>query len=199
MFSGIVEESASVVDFTMLDGLAKLTVQSELDHSRTKLGDSILINGVCLTVVKKEALELTFELALETLRRTTLGKLRKGDRVNLERSLALGDRLHGHFVFGHVDSVASLVSREPDGTCERLSFTMPKDFKNCVVTKGSISISGVSLTVGETSPDKFCVYIVPHTAEVTILSRLKPGDEVNIEVDMLARYVQASLRGAGNA
>lgn len=199
MFSGIVEESAKVAEFSKLDGLARLTVRSGLDHSKTKLGDSILINGVCLTVVKKDGAELTFELALETLRRTTMGDIKAGDIVNLERSLALGDRLHGHFVFGHVDSTAKLLSREPDGGCERLTFSLPEEYRSCVVTKGSISLSGVSLTVGETGSDRFCVYIVPHTAEVTILSSLKPGDRVNIEVDMLARYVQASLKGAGHA
>lgn len=189
MFSGIVEESAEVVSFDKAREPARLEVKSSLDHAETKLGDSIAISGVCLTVVKKEGQKLSFELAAETLRRSTLGELKAGDRVHLERSLKLGDRLHGHFVFGHVDTTIELVSRTNDGKCDRLEWRFPKEFRQYIASKGSVSISGTSLTVGEVTDNTFSVYIIPHTSEVTTLSQLPVGGRANFEVDMLARYV----------
>lgn len=196
MFSGIVEEAAVVVSCRAEATSARLTVKSALDHSRTQLGDSICIDGVCLTVVELDSQGiLSFDLASETLRRSTLGARRPGDRVNLERSLALGDRLHGHFVFGHVDARIKLLARRSEGTCDRLVWSLPSELRHLVVSKGSVSLSGVSLTVGEVDATTFSVYIVPHTASVTTLEGLGVGDEANFEVDMLARYVSAALAG----
>lgn len=193
MFSGIVEESALVLVMDTAREPARLVVRSKLDHTETKLGDSICISGVCLTVISKTAGDLSFELAQETLRRSTLGTLRAGDTVNLERSLQLGDRLHGHFVFGHVDSTIELVSRTNDGKCDRLEWRFPSQMRPYFASKGSVSISGVSLTLGEITADTFSVYIIPHTSEVTILSSIPVGGRANLEVDMLARYVRESL------
>jgi riboflavin synthase len=193
MFSGIVEESAQVVSIEKTREPVRLVIKSGLDHASTKLGDSICISGVCLTVVAKNSGNLSFDLAQETLRRSTLGSLSAGDRVNLERSLQLGDRLHGHFVFGHVDATIELVSRTNDGKCDRLEWKFPKELRSYFASKGSVSISGISLTLGEVTDTTFSVYIIPHTSEVTILSSIKVGGAANLEIDMLSRYVHESL------
>jgi len=196
VFSGIVEEAATVASYRQSADEAKLVIQSRLDHSKTRLGDSICIDGVCLTVVAHDGKgALSFDLASETIRRSTLGGKKSGDKVNLERSLALGDRLHGHFVFGHVDARITLLMRKNEGTCDRLLWSLPPEFRHMVVSKGSVSLSGVSLTVGEVDDKSFSVYIIPHTSDVTTLQSLKVGDEANFEVDMLARYVNSALKG----
>lgn len=194
MFSGIVEEAAKVR--RVIDGARKLVIASALDHSQTKLGDSIAIDGVCLTVVELTADGISFDLAEETLRRTTLGSLKNGALVNLERSLKIGDRLHGHFVFGHVDGVGELLSREADGANDKLTFSYPTALCGLLTEKGSVSVSGISLTLGEVTPEQFSVYIIPHTNSLTKLSTLKPGDKVNLEADMLARYTKSILECA---
>lgn len=193
MFSGIVEESAHVVSIEKTKEPVRLVVKSALDHSGTKLGDSICISGVCLTVVAREGGTLSFDLAQETLRRSTLGSLRNGEKVNLERSLQLGDRLHGHFVFGHVDATIELVSRTNDGKCDRLEWKFSPELRSYFASKGSVSISGVSLTLGEVTDSTFSVYIIPHTSDITILSSIAVGGKANLEIDMLARYVHESL------
>ncbi len=192
MFSGIVEESAKVLRVEGGSSLKTIAVESSLDHTGTKIGDSICVNGICLTVVRKDGKNVFFEISAESLRRSTLGDLRPGDRVNLERSLKLGDRIHGHLVFGHVDGVITLISRRRDGESERLEWRFPVEFKKFITSKGSISISGVSLTVGEVDGDKFSVYVIPHTLGVTTLASLPVGHKANLEVDMLARYVHAA-------
>ncbi len=196
MFSGIVEETATVILFEL--GSRRLRIKSGLDHSATKLGDSILIDGVCLTVVNQKlsgppGAELTFDLAEETIRRSTLGQLVAGGQVNLERSLQIGERLHGHFVFGHVDAVGQLVNREKDGQNDRLTISYPPALAGLIAEKGSISISGVSLTVGEVTEKTFNVYIIPHTNSVTKISKIAIGEKLNLEADMLARYTRSIL------
>lgn len=196
MFSGIVEEAAEVVSISRNDP-ARLVIRSRLDHSKSMIGDSIAIDGVCLTLVEKSGQNLSFDVLNETLRRSSLGSLASGMRVNLERSLEVGSRLHGHFVFGHVDATIELIRREPDGNCDRLTWSLPDGYGMFLVSKGSVSISGISLTVGEVTRDTFSVYIIPHTAEITILSGMKPGMRANLEVDMLARYVHSIMSGSG--
>lgn len=198
MFAGIVEEAATITQIERKSGLTRLSVQTTLDIETTKLGDSICIEGVCLTVVEKKQNSVLFELSDETLRRSTLGGLQIGARVNFERSLKVGSRIDGHFVFGHVDGTAELLSREPDGECERLTWGLPEALIGFVAEKGSVSLGGVSLTVGEVGKDRFSVYIIPHTAQVTTLGDVPIGGRVNFEVDMLARYVHAALRGRGS-
>lgn len=197
MFSGIVEECAEVIELKEAHPASRLVIRSGLDHEETCLGDSIAISGVCLTVVENKNGLLSFELASETLRRTTLGELARGSPVNLERSLRVNSRLHGHFVFGHVDSVISLLARERDGECDKLVWELPAPLRGFIAPKGSISISGVSLTVGEVLEDRFSVYIIPHTAHLTTLGTLKAGASANVEIDMLARYVHSLLSCTG--
>lgn len=194
MFCGIVEEVARVVSLSRNGSGKRLTISSTLDHAKTALGDSIAIDGVCLTVVKKTGSELEFDLAEETLRRTTLGGLISGTGVNLERSLAGASRNSGHFVFGHVDSHLTLKSRVAEAGSERFTWQVDPKYIPYICEKGSVSISGVSLTVGVVTEDSFCVYLVPHTLQVTTLGRLQAGAVVNLEVDMLARYVVNALR-----
>ena len=195
MFSGIVEELAKVLELDKRDGLLRLVLESKLNQSDTQLGDSICVSGVCLTVVANQSGQLAFDVSAETLRRSSLGELAVGDFVNLERSLALGDRLHGHFVFGHVDAVTELISSAPDGESYRLEFALPPELARFVAPKGSVTLAGVSLTIGEVSSNSFSVYIVPHTWNVTSLGKLEVGAKVNLEIDMLARYVERQLRG----
>lgn len=197
MFSGIVEEKALVAEISKVDPL-RIVVQSSLNHSKTLIGDSISINGVCLTVVDNQSGTLAFDLLEETLRCTCLGQLSPGSFVNLERSLKIGDRVHGHFVFGHVDQVITLKNRSYDGTSHRLLWTLPESLRALVVQKGSVSINGVSLTVGEVSKEDFSVYIIPHTANLTVLGEMVEGQQANLEVDMLARYVQAQIGARGS-
>ena len=188
MFAGIVEEMAEVSEF--IKGTNPLlTVHSSLDMSATKIGDSVAINGVCLTVVQQRGAKLSFELSQETLRRTNLNNLKISDKVNLERSLKMGDRIHGHFVFGHIDDTVTLQSLSAEESGLKLNFTMPANLRRFIVEKGSLALNGVSLTVGEVSQDLFSVYIIPHTAAQTVLGKIATGEQVNLEIDMLARYV----------
>ncbi len=193
MFSGIVEEIAAVVAFRRLPQGGLLTVESGLDHSDAKVGDSIAIDGVCLTLVEKAGRRLSFDVSEESLRRSTLKKASAGRQVNLERSLRLGDRIHGHLVYGHVDAVITLQSRRGEGEGLRLEWSLPSELRRFVVQKGSVAIAGVSLTVGELKQNSFSVYTVPHTLAVTTLDKMGIGDEANIEVDMLGRYVESML------
>jgi riboflavin synthase len=196
MFAGIVEEAARVVNLERGQSACRLTVRSALDHSRTSIGDSISIGGVCLTVVSKEGDLLTFDLSQETQRRSTLIEAAPGDLVNLERSLVLGERVHGHLVFGHADTVVTLLAREPQGDGFKLSFSLPRQLRRFITPKGSVAVAGISLTVGEVQEDRFSVYIIPHTWSATTLVDMRPGAKANLEVDMLARYVAAQLEDA---
>lgn len=197
MFSGIIEERATVAALRRQNGTAALSVESGLDHAATKLGDSIAIDGVCLTVVEKRGGRLSFDVSQETLRRSTIGRLGAGDRVNLERSLSLGQRIHGHLVYGHVDGTAALHGRRSEGDGLRLEWKYPAALRRFIVEKGSIAVAGVSLTVGEVSNESFVIYAIPHTLALTTLSVLEPGQQVNLEVDMLGRYVESMLKGRG--
>ncbi|MBX7137954.1 MAG: riboflavin synthase [Oligoflexia bacterium] len=199
MFSGIVEELAVIAAIELGREPVRLSVSSALDHTDTQIGDSVLIEGVCLTVVEKLGSILIFELSSETLRRTTLADLDQGERVHLERSLKVGTRINGHFVFGHADGCAELISRRDEGRSVRMEFKLPSEHRGLIVPKGSISLSGISLTVGEVSSDSFSVYVIPHTSTVTRLGTLKPGERVNLEIDMLARYVKSILASANPA
>jgi riboflavin synthase len=193
MFTGIVEEAAEVIALQPVSSGACLKVSSDLDHAETGIGDSICIEGVCLTVVKKQQVgtswELSFDLAQETVERSVLGSLKAAQRVNLERSLRAGARIHGHFVLGHVDSSVELLARESVGNSVRLLWQLPKAYRKFIAEKGSVTLAGISLTVGEVTEKDFAVYIIPHTGDVTTLLERKVGEMVNIEVDVLARYL----------
>jgi riboflavin synthase len=157
------------------------------------IGDSIAIEGCCLTVVEADGDELAFDAVPETLRRTTLGELRAGDRVNLEPALRAGDRMAGHWVQGHVDGVGRVTSTAADGEAVDVTFSAPADVLAITILKGSITVAGVSLTVTAVDEDGFSVTLVPHTRAVTTLGDLAPGHGVNLEADVLGRYVQHLL------
>ncbi|MBQ0906261.1 riboflavin synthase [Micromonospora sp. U21] len=204
MFTGIVEELGEVVRVSSTAGdSALVAVRGPLVTSDARHGDSIAVNGVCLTVVEAADGVFTADVMGETLRRSALGALRPGDPVNLERAAALGSRLGGHLVQGHVDGVGELISREPAEQWETVRFRLPAALARYVVEKGSITIDGVSLTVAEVGVDQFSVGLIPTTLKLTTLGAKGVGDPVNLEVDVLAKYVErllgARLVDAGDA
>lgn len=172
----------------------RFTIEAGLVAEGAQMGDSICINGCCLTVVAIDGAKLDFEAGEETLSRTNLGKLIVGSHVNLERSLAVGDRLGGHYVTGHVDDLGRLAERRDDPPWSNLKFSMPPRLASQVAAKGSIAIDGISLTVVDADADSFTVALIPHTLDVTTLGNRRVGDEVNLETDVLAKYVQRSLQ-----
>ncbi|MER3409895.1 MAG: riboflavin synthase [Thermoleophilia bacterium] len=183
MFTGIVRERGRVVSC----GGGRLVVQTS---TRASLGESVAIDGVCLTVVGGDASTLAFDVVPETLSRTTLGRLRPGAEVNVEPALRAGDPLGGHIVQGHVDGVGKVLSVEPEAEGARMWVQAPPSVLRYCVEKGSICVSGVSLTVAGLDGEAFAVALVPHTLAATTLGRLEPGDEVNLEADVLAKYVE---------
>lgn len=194
MFAGIVEETGRVERLEVNATSGHLVVQADSTTSGCSIGDSIAVDGCCLTLVKAVGKLLSFDLALETLRRTTLGGLKAGHRVNLERSLKIGDRISGHFVSGHIDGCAPLIANTKDGDNFKLTFEIPQKASGMIAEKASVTLSGVSLTVGEVDGSTFNTYLIPHTWKVTKFCDLKVGDQVNLEVDILARYVKSSLQ-----
>ncbi len=192
MFSGIIERTGEVVALQHRRGGAELTVRSDLRGLR--LGESVAINGACMTVTRHRGRAFSVDVSPESLRRTTLGDLRPGSLVNLERSLRLGDRLSGHLVFGHVDAVGRVQAIRPEGDSALYSFSIPAAMAPFLVEKGSVAVDGVSLTVFDCHARSFTVAVIPHTAAVTTLGIRQPGDRVNLESDMLARYVARVVR-----
>lgn len=193
MFTGLVESLATVREIRPEGPGVRLVVADEAIASRAKIGDSIAINGCCLTIVELNGSEMAFEAGAETLSRTNLGRLKPGSQVNLEASLRLGDSLGGHLVAGHVDAVGHLQRREDDAQWSTMWFAVPNDLTRQMASKGSVAIDGVSLTLVDVTDDSFSVALIPHTLSVTTLGQLKPGDEVNLETDLLAKYVERQL------
>ncbi|MDX1946424.1 MAG: riboflavin synthase [Pirellulaceae bacterium] len=193
MFTGLVEEMGQVESAKKAGPGLRLTIKSTLVAKDAAIGDSIAVNGCCLSVVKKEKGLLTFDAGDETLGRTNLGRLKKGDRVNLERSLVLSARLGGHFVTGHIDSTASVIKRRDDGEWATLTFRVNQRLTRQMASKGSIAVDGVSLTLVMVELDRFSVALIPLTLENTTLGKLDVGDVVNLETDLLAKYVQRQL------
>jgi riboflavin synthase len=193
MFTGIVEELGSVVALEPGADSARLTVEGPLAASDAEHGASIAVNGVCLTVVEHGGGQFTVDVMAETLRRTSLGSLAAGDRVNLERAMAASSRFGGHIVQGHVDGTAAIVERVPGDRWETVRFTLPASLARYVVEKGSITVDGVSLTVAAVDADSFTVSLIPTTLDLTTLGHKGIGDLVNLEVDVLAKYVERLL------
>ena len=191
MFSGIIESVGEVQSLRRLRGDAELTVRS--DFRGLALGESIAVNGACMTVASRRGSTFRVVVSAESLRRTTLGSLRARNHVNLERSLRVSDRLSGHFVFGHVDGTGTLVSVTPEGESALYRFSLPSGMARFLVEKGSIAVDGVSLTVFACRRGSFTVSVIPHTAAVTTLGAMRPGQRVNLETDMLARYVERAV------
>jgi riboflavin synthase len=192
MFTGIVEGTGTVAALAAAaDGSgARLAVDAPWLAGQLTVGESVAVNGCCLTVAEPTPAGFAADLVAETLRRTALGGVEAGDRVNLERPLPLGGRLGGHLVQGHVDGVATVLNRTAVGEGEEVRIELPADLERYVVEKGSIAVDGVSLTVAATGPGWFAVALVPHTLEVTTLGERHPGDPVQLEVDMVAKYIE---------
>ncbi len=188
MFTGLVEDRGTLVAHEARGPGKRLAFRSKF--AVLKLGESMSVDGACLTVAAMKDDTFEVDASAETLARTTLGDLAIGSEVNLERALQVGDRLGGHLVTGHVDAVGTLASRSDVGESVAMSFSIPHDLSNLVAEKGSIAVSGVSLTVNGVKGDTFDVVIIPHTLKETTLGNLRAGARVNLEVDLVARYVQ---------
>ena len=190
MFTGLVREVGEVVSVEHDGGGVRLAVRSPITAADAAVGDSVAISGVCLTVVEAPDGVVVFDAVPETLARTTLELLRPGARVNVEPALRAGDPLGGHYVQGHVDGVGTVRSVEPEGDATRVWFDAPSEILRYAVEKGSITVDGTSLTVAALGGDAFAVALVPHTLRATTLGHLEAGDRVNLEVDVLAKYVE---------
>ncbi len=200
MFTGLVVERGRLISDPVPSGQGGVRLGVEMSPGlaeRLGIGDSVAVSGVCLTVVEKGSGQVLVELSPETLARTNLGELRGGDEVNLEPALRMGDPLGGHMVQGHVDGTAEVVGRRDLTDHRVLAFSIPPDLAPFLVEKGSVTVDGVSLTVSALRPDRFEVALIPHTLEVTTLSRRVPGDRVNLEVDVLGKYVHRMLAARG--
>lgn len=194
MFTGLVEELGEVVALDRLaSGGVRLSLRAEGIDGGIQIGDSVSVNGCCLTVAALDGGMVSFDLLQETLSRTSLGALEKGGCVNLERAMAAGGRFGGHFVQGHVDGTAEILSIERHGADVRLEIALPCDAAKYLVLKGSIAVDGISLTVAELHADRFVLWIIPHTLSATNLGRRNAGELVNLEYDLLAKYVERML------
>lgn len=189
MFTGIITDIGRVRSVRQTDRDRRFEVETAFDLSTIDIGASIAHAGCCLTVVEKGADWFAVEVSGETLDKTTLGTWTQGSSVNLERAAKVGDELGGHIVSGHVDGVGEVLSIEPEGGSHRVRIRVPRPLHRYIAPKGSITVEGVSLTVNEVEDDVFGVNIIPHTWEVTTIGRLTPGARVNLEIDMLARYL----------
>ena len=195
MFTGLIQEQGRISRIVKHQHNIKLTCKASRKLlADYKIGDSMAINGVCLTCVAKAGDAFTVDVMPETFRRTIFSESRVGDLVNLELAMSANARFEGHLVTGHVDSVARLVTKESDETALVLSFAFPKGLEGQIVGQGSIAVNGVSLTVVSAEKGQFSVSLIPHTAKETNLARLKKGDKVNIETDILVKYMQEQLR-----
>jgi len=199
MFTGLIEDMGKVQRLERRGGSAKLTVATALPAGEFSLGDSVAVNGVCLTVTSIASSLLTFDVSPETLDTSGLGRLSSGDPVNLERAMRLSDRLGGHIVSGHIDCVATVTGRREVSGNIIFSFSLPPEKCRYVIEKGSVAIDGISLTVNSVTSDSFSINLIPLSAEMTTLKFRKPGDVVNIETDIIGKYVERLLSGSAPA
>ena len=196
MFTGIIAALGKVVAVKAKGGDVRLEVATQkLELNDVKLGDSIAVNGVCLTVISMQSDSVYFDVSKETLERSSIGTAKVGSEINLEKALAVSDRLGGHFVSGHVDGMGECIKRETSARSIIFQFKVPSNLKRYIAEKGSISIDGVSLTVNGVSKDIFEVNIIPHTLEETIIKDYQVGTRVNLEVDLIARYLERLVPG----
>lgn len=191
MFTGLVQTIGTVRSVEKNGTDMRAVIESDLKD--LALGASVCCSGCCLTVTEITANRFAVDISAETLSKTNMGDWQAGSRVNLEPSLQLGDELGGHFVFGHIDGLAQIVSIEPDGESRRITIKAPVDLQGFIAPKGSVSLDGISLTVNAVESDTFSVNIIPHTWDATTLADRQPGDRLNIEIDMLARYVARQM------
>jgi riboflavin synthase len=196
MFTGIIEEVGRVEKVAPAGGGARVEISARRVLEGAREGDSIATDGACLTIVRLTGSGFEADCSAETLRRTTLGGWRAGASVNLERAMALGDRLGGHLVQGHVEGTGRLVARRPEGESVMIRFAYPPELGRYIVLKGSIAVAGISLTVASLDDDSFEVAVIPVTLEWTTLGRMAEGTPVNLETDMIAKYVERLLRAS---
>jgi riboflavin synthase len=195
MFTGLIEEVGTVIGVGAGKDTNRLKIAAPRFARKMRRGDSVAVNGCCLTVSSRLGDELTFDLLDATIARTNLKHLKCGQPVNLERAVVANQRLGGHFVQGHIDCVSRILSFEKSGDDFRLEIELPQDSAHYVASKGSIAVNGISLTVAEVLPTSFVAWIIPYTKENTNLNRVKRGDLINLEFDILAKYVERMLRG----
>ncbi|MFP4208486.1 MAG: riboflavin synthase [Wenzhouxiangella sp.] len=198
MFTGIIQSAGTVAAIDPMEAGIRMRIACpELGPDNWREGDSVAVSGCCLTALALDGEGFSADLSAETLARTSLGRLRPGDRVNLEPALALGDRLGGHLVTGHVDGLAEVVTVRPVGESRVVRWRVPEALAKFVAEKGSVTLDGVSLTVNAVDGPEFEVNLIPHTWQVTTLGSLVPGDRVNLEIDLLARYLDRLLQQRG--
>ena len=190
MFTGLIEEVGTVVAMRASEGRARLQIAAPRTAKEARSGESIAVNGCCLTLTSRRGDRLTFDLLKETIARTNLNRLRKNSQVNLEAALRADGRLGGHFIQGHIDCVSPIVAFGKSGEDFRLEIELPREFAHYVASKGSIAINGISLTISEVLPKSFAVWIIPYTKRHTNLDRARAGDLVNLEFDIIAKYVE---------
>jgi riboflavin synthase len=190
LFTGIIEDAGIIRSLRPAAAGALIRIEAGRIAPDLKAGDSVAVNGVCLTVTQIDGPSMSCDMSAETLRCSSFGHVREGTAVNLERPLAIGDRLGGHFVQGHVDGVGKLVASVSSGAAVEMEFSFPPEMGRYMVVKGSVAIDGISLTVAALKKDSFIVAVIPHTYRVTNLHTLKPGDAVNLEGDILAKYFE---------
>lgn len=195
MFTGLIASVGRVVSVVPGAGATRLAIESDLPVASMRDGESVAVDGVCLTVTRRAGKVFEVDAVAETLKRTTLASVSKGDAVHLERALSLGDRLGGHLVQGHVDAVLKVLALKRRGADVRLKVALPSALRGFVAEKGSVAVHGVSLTVAAVQASAFTVALIPETLARTKLGRLSPGDGVNVEVDLIARYLDALARG----
>lgn len=193
MFTGIIQNIGKINGVEKKGKSAKIIIEHESLLADIKVGDSVAVDGVCLTVVEFSQSMIKTDVSEETLRLTTLGTMKTGDKVNLEKSLTPSTQMGGHFVTGHIDGVGNIARKAAEGEFATIDFNIPNELQNQIVKKGSVAVDGISLTVAEVLEDGFRVAIIPHTMKITTLSVKKVGDKVNIETDIIAKYVQRFL------
>jgi len=195
MFTGIIEGFGTIREIRQESQGRRMTVDADFFLEQTMLGDSICVSGACLTVVMIDNKRFTVDVSPETLAKTTFGSAKIGDRVNLERALRLSDRIDGHLVSGHIDGIGTVMLKQNIGNAIIVSFKVPESISHYMIQKGSVAVDGISLTINNCSHDSFDVSIIPHTAKLTTIGFKKAGDLVNIETDMIGKYVERFVGG----
>lgn len=194
MFTGIIEGQGTISAIRPAGQARRLTVEADFALDQTKLGDSIAVNGACLTVVKISGKQFEVDLSPETLATTTFDLIKRGDRLNLERAMRLSDRIDGHLVSGHIDGIGAIRQKEKRGNAIMLTVAVPETLTRYMIRKGSVAVDGISLTINACDADSFTVSIIPHTATISTVGMKQKGDAVNIETDMIGKYVEKFTR-----
>ena len=198
MFTGIIEGLGTISGISSAGRGKRLVIDTDFQLDQTKIGDSISASGACLTVVKIESRRFEVDVSPETLKTTTFGNAKIGERVNIERAMRISDRIDGHLVSGHIDGIGTIKHRQKTGNAVIVTITVPGALTRYMITKGSVAVDGISLTINTCEQTQFAVSIIPHTAKLTTIGLKKDGDTVNIETDMIGKYVERFLTGKGH-